>query len=182
MFNVGDRVMYINASVNSLWLGWARQLPRRGVIYTVRGVLLDPHYLTREVGLGLWLEEIHNPLDLMDGREPTFCATLFRKVDRESSAHRNAASSVRVAASSAARGELIEATQPVHDAADSARAPRVREPCSPTLRRHASSNCCHTEGELTALQPALPRVMCTSCGCGMRPHSRPTSVNAAADL
>lgn len=80
MFKVGDRVEFVLPVVPGSWLGWAVQLPRRGEVYTVRRLFFDPHYLTGAPGHGLWLEELHNPPTLREGREPSFSVEYFRRL------------------------------------------------------------------------------------------------------
>ena len=80
MLKIGDRVEFILRDMPSAWLGWAVQVPRRGEVYTVRRLFFDPHYMTGAPGHGLWLEELHNPPTLREGREPSFSVEYFRKL------------------------------------------------------------------------------------------------------
>ncbi len=78
MFNVGDRVICIyDEFPPSVW-GWGHTLPLAGRVYQIRGLRTDPHYLSGEPGIGVWLVEITNP-PMINGEEPTFTAGRFRK-------------------------------------------------------------------------------------------------------
>ena len=95
MFKVGDRVVYLNPGFNACWLGWAHDIPKHGAIYTVRRVFFDPHYLTGAPGYGLWLEELHNPPTLREGREPSFGIEYFRKLRPDQEAGMSSARDMR---------------------------------------------------------------------------------------
>src|SRR5687767_2146819 len=82
MYSSGQRVVCIDGSFSPLAFGWAHVFPRRGAVYTVRGVRNDPDPFTGEQGIGLWLEEIVNPPSPI-GVEASFSAWRFRPLSDE---------------------------------------------------------------------------------------------------
>lgn len=80
MFKPGQRVVCINDNMNSETSQYTPCKPRRGLIYTVRGILTQPHI----DGYGVYLEELPNPSIIWsdgDEKEWPFKSERFRLVD-----------------------------------------------------------------------------------------------------
>lgn len=56
-FRVGQKVVCVDDSVNPETVDYTPCRPRKGEIYTVRGLIVQPHI----EGYGMYLEEIPNP-------------------------------------------------------------------------------------------------------------------------
>ncbi len=62
MIEVGSKVMCIHDGFPIQIYDWASNIPRHGVIYTVREMSQRPHAITRVLGMAVVLVELDNPL------------------------------------------------------------------------------------------------------------------------
>lgn len=79
MFKPGQRVVCINGNINSETSQYTPCKPRTGEIYTVRGILTQPHI----PGYGVYLDELPNPSIIWsdgDEKEWPFKSERFRLV------------------------------------------------------------------------------------------------------
>lgn len=77
MFQIGQRVVCIDASFNAETRPYMPCWITKGTIYTIRGIHKDPNI----VGYGVYLEEVVNPEQVWSNDEPrewSFSATRFK--------------------------------------------------------------------------------------------------------
>lgn len=77
MLRIGQKVVCIDDSANPETVSYTPCRPRKGEVYTVRGVLTQPHI----AGYGIYLEELPNPSIVwsdQDEKEWPFRSERFR--------------------------------------------------------------------------------------------------------
>ncbi|HCE42860.1 MAG TPA: hypothetical protein DET40_04880 [Lentisphaeria bacterium] len=60
--HIGQLVVCVNDEFCDMAYQWCTDLPVKGCIYQIREIRNSAHWLTREIGLGVKLVEIVNPL------------------------------------------------------------------------------------------------------------------------
>jgi len=70
-YHVGQRVVCINDKYHHYICEWCDAFPSKGQVYTIRRVSECPDTFTREMGLGLFFEELINPTE-------RFCYSAWR--------------------------------------------------------------------------------------------------------
>lgn len=79
MFRIGQKVICIDDSMNPETVDYTPMRPRKGVIYTIRGFLVQDHI----DGYGVYLEELLNPSIIwsdQDEKEWPFKPGRFRPI------------------------------------------------------------------------------------------------------
>ena len=79
MFHVGQKVVCVDDSPNPETQKYMPCRPRKGQIYTIRGILIQPHIK----GYGIYLEELLNPSIIwedLEEREWAYKPARFRPV------------------------------------------------------------------------------------------------------